>query len=76
MAANVAIRGGDAGLTRQSKVAFEMALRFGHLRQGAHSFNDFDHALFAFALLAAGCGHIDPHGFGEIEQGSFARRLD
>ena len=45
-----------------------MVLRLGHRRERAHPFHDFDHALFAFALLAAGGGHVDAQGFGVIEQ--------
>jgi hypothetical protein len=67
MTANVTVCCNYACLTREAEVAFEMALRLSNRREGIHAFNNFDHAFLAFALLAAGRGHIDAHGFSVIE---------
>ena len=76
MTANVPLCASDVCLTRQAKIALQMKLRLGKRRKGTHPLNHFDHALFALALLAAGSGHIDAHGFGVVKQRSPVRRLD
>src|SRR5580658_3383806 len=76
MAADMTLCGRDARLTRKAKAALQMALRLGKRRQRVHPFNHLNHALFAFALLAAGGRHFDAHSFGVIEQRLPSRRLD
>src|SRR5580700_6153138 len=53
-----------------------MTLRFSNWREKAHAFNDLDHALFAFALLAAGGGHVNGQRLSVIEQRLAARGID
>ena len=45
--------------TRDGSCPSDGALVRSSARERAHPLDDFDHALFALALLAAGCGHVD-----------------
>jgi hypothetical protein len=76
VAANLALCASYEGLARQAKIALQMAFRLGNRREGIHPFNHFNHALFAFALLAAGRGHVDAQGLGVIEQRLAGPRLN
>ncbi len=73
VAADVADGCGWVRLAREAECAFEVLFEFGARRQAIHAIDDFDHALFALALLAAGGGHADSGGLGVIEERQFGR---
>src|SRR6476660_9261009 len=60
--------GHDSATARQTKVIAQMLLRERGRGQAIHAFHDFDHALLALALFAAGSGHGDTEHLRIFEQ--------
>jgi hypothetical protein len=57
----------DIRLTGKPKFPLQVLFKFGWLRQQFHALDNFHHALFALALLAARGGDIDAKLLGVIE---------